>query len=184
MRRYLSLLLIAGLLLYGCNINPGSRQKNIGSGNSGNINESSTAQTNDDKSQSTQNTEDDLDTADSSTPDSVNYKDASVEILVKTGKSFISAAFNDDIHGMTSLCDDALCRKIDNNRLLYIGTKPNYVVEKIDITIKPADEEGKYILNAAVDTLKKSDKKEYTFKYSIQIEKNNLKYYVTDFKTI
>jgi len=120
----------------------------------------------------------------SRTRDEVNKNNhASVETLIKLGEDFLDAAFAGDIDDMIGLSSDAMADDIEKNPKKYLGTKPDYNIDKIDTSIKALGE-GKYLVQSSVSAAKKNDeaKKLYNFKYSATIEKVNDDYYIIDFK--
>lgn len=110
--------------------------------------------------------------------------DASVEVLVQLGKDFLFAAFGNDTDNMSNLCSETFSEKIRKNPKLFIGTKPDYDIDNIDMSIKPFKDAGKYSLLADVSAVKKDNKKKYLYKYSFDINKVDGDYFITDFKRI
>ncbi len=108
---------------------------------------------------------------------------ASVEALVQLGEDFLDAAFAGDIDDMIELCSNSAADDIEKDPKKYLGTKPDYKIDKIDTTIKPLGT-GKYLVHSTVSAAKKDDKnkKLLNFKYSATVEKVNEDYYIIDFK--
>lgn len=121
--------------------------------------------------------------------DIVNYEtaedeifyDASVEALVKLGEDFLKAAFESNVGSMVALCKNELAEEIEKNPKLYIGTKPNYTIDKIDTAVKIM-ENSKYMLQTVVSAIDKQDNKKNDFKYYFTVEKVKGDYYIIEYK--
>lgn len=181
MKKCLILILVFGFLFLSCTPKTGNTNKPAGSQDAqGTVN---TAQ----GSQNNTNTQDkNAEVSNNNKPDEEIpvSSDASVEVLLQLAKDFLFAAYDNNTDDMANLCSEAFAEKISSSPKLYVGTKPDYAIEKIDTIIKPLEYKGKYILESTVTAIKKSNKIKDGFKYSLSIDKIKGDYFITNFEKI